>query len=148
MCLLVYTGSISLWGVWYLRRKSTPKNKCLHLKTLVFLNTLNMRKFVWPWRLWYWCKDNEAWTLLFFSFIFAFLSHRKHHTVKRGWGKTKEKFPGDAQLNILHLSIPSSEAIGNLIQSSHILQWQRRSSSGLWGICSNWRVRNSPVQIA
>ena len=57
----------------------------------------------------------------FRSFIFSFLSHRKHRTVKGGRGNTKEKFPCDAQLKILHLPIPSSEAIGNLIQYSHIL---------------------------
>ena len=28
--------SISLWGVWYLQRKSTPKNEVLRLKTLDF----------------------------------------------------------------------------------------------------------------
>ena len=28
--------SISLWGVWYLQRKSTPKNEVLQLKTLIF----------------------------------------------------------------------------------------------------------------
>ena len=28
--------SISLWGVWYLQRKSTPKNEVLRLKTLNF----------------------------------------------------------------------------------------------------------------
>ena len=54
--------------------------------------------------------------------FFSFLSHRKHRTVKGGRGNTKEKFPCDAQLKILHLPIPSSEAIGNLIQFSHILQ--------------------------
>ena len=53
----------------------------------------------------------------FCSFIFSFLSHRKHRTVKGGRGNTKEKFLCDAQLKILHLPIPSSEAIGNLIQS-------------------------------
>ena len=36
----------------------------------------------------------------FRSFIFSFLSHRKHHTVKGGRGKTKEKFPSDAHLKI------------------------------------------------
>ena len=51
----------------------------------------------------------------FHSFIFSFLSHRKHHTIKGGRGKTKEKFPSDAHLKILHLPILSSEAIGNLI---------------------------------
>jgi hypothetical protein len=34
----------------------------------------------------------------FHSFVFPFLSHRKHRTVKGGRGKTKEKFPSDAQL--------------------------------------------------
>ena len=53
----------------------------------------------------------------FRSFIFSFLSHRKHRTVKGGRGDTKEKFPCDAQLKILHLPIPSSEALGNLISS-------------------------------
>ena len=51
----------------------------------------------------------------FRSFIFSFLSHRKHRAVKGGRGNTKEKFPSDAQLNILHLPIPSIEAIGNLV---------------------------------
>ena len=32
------------------------------------------------------------------SFIFSFLSHRKHRTVKGGRGNTKEKFPSDGQL--------------------------------------------------
>ena len=51
----------------------------------------------------------------FRSFIFSFLSHRKHRTVKGGRGNTKEKFPCDAQLKIQHLPITLSEAIGNLI---------------------------------
>ena len=139
--------SISLWGVWYLQRKSTPKNECLQLKTLNFWR-------LWKWR--NWCdlktgihsRNMKREDFCFRSFIFSFLSHRKHRTVKGGRGNTKEKFPCDAQLKILHLPIPSSEAIGNLIQFSHFLQWQRRSSSGLWGICSDWGVRNSPVRIA
>ena len=45
----------------------------------------------------------------FRSFIFSFLSHRKLRTIKGGRGNTKEKFPCDAQLKILHLPIPSSE---------------------------------------
>ena len=47
----------------------------------------------------------------FHSFVFLFLSHRKHRIVKGGRGKTKEKFPSDAHLKILHLPILSSEAI-------------------------------------
>ena len=126
--------------------------------------------YIFDWRLWYfwrvswrlwkwrnWCIREDLifmrgiWsskTFVFIVMFFSFLSHRKHRTVKGGRGNTKEKFPSDAQLKILHLPIPSSEAIGNLIQSSHILQWQRRSSSSLWGICSDWGFRNSPVQIS
>ena len=39
----------------------------------------------------------------FHSFIFSFLSHRKPRTIKGGRGKTKEKFPSDAHLKILHI---------------------------------------------
>lgn len=143
--------SISLWGVWYLQRKSTPKNEVLQLKTLIFWRLsedFESEEIGVTLKTWYSFEEYEAWRLIFRSFIFSFLSHRKHRTVKGGRGNTKEKFPCDAQLKILHLPIPSSEAIGNLIQFSHILQWQRRSSSGLWGICSDWGVRNSPVRIA
>ena len=107
-----------------------------------------MKKLVWPWRLGNRSRNMKHEDFCFRSFIFSFLSHRKHHIVKGGRGNTKEKFPCDAQLKILHLPIPSSEAIGNLIQSSHILQRQRRSSSSHWGICYDWGVRNSPVWIA
>ena len=113
-----------------------------------FLKAMKVKKLVWPWRLDIHARNMKREDFCFRSFIFSFLSHRKHCTVKGGRGNTKEKFPCDAQLKILHLPIPSSEAIGNLIQFSHILQWQRRSSSGLWGICSDWGVRNSPVRIA
>ena len=140
--------SIILWGVWYLQRKSTPKNEVLRLKTLVF-------RRLWKWRNWCDLEDMDIHArimkredLCFPSFIFSFLSHRKHRTVKGGRGKTKETFPSNAHLKILHLPIHWSEAIGNLIQFSQFLQWQRRSSSGLWGICPDWGVRNSPVQIA
>ena len=33
-------------------------------------------------------------------------------------------------------------------QFSQFLQWKRRRSSSLWGICSDWGVRNSRVGIA
>ncbi len=113
-----------------------------------FLKTLKVKKLVWPWRLGNHSRNMKREDFCFRSFIFSFLSHRKHRTVKGGRGKTKEKFPSDAHLKILHLPIPSSEAIGNLIQFSQFLQWQRQRSSGLWGICSDWGVRNSPVRIA
>ena len=113
-----------------------------------FLKTLKVKKLVWPWRLDIHSRNMKREDFCFRSFIFSFLSHRKHRTVKGGRGNNKEKFPCDAQLKILHLPIPSSEAIGNLIQFSQFLQWQRQSSSGLWGICADWGVRNSPVRIA
>ena len=113
-----------------------------------FLKTLKVKKMVWPWRLGIHSRNMKREDFCFRSFIFSFLSHRKHRTVKGGRGNTKEKFPCDAQLKILHLPIPSSEAFGNLIQFSQFLQWQRRSSSGRWGICSDWGVRNSPVRIS
>ena len=113
-----------------------------------FLKTLKVKKLVWPWRLGFHSRNMKCQDFCFRSFIFSFLSHRKHRTVKGGRGNTKENFPCDAQLKILHLPIPLSEAIGNLIQFSQFLQWQRRRSSGLWGICSDWGVRNSPVRIA
>ena len=113
-----------------------------------FLKTLKVKKLVQSWRLGIHSRNMKREDFCFRSFIFSFLSHRKYRTVKGGRGNTKEKFPCDAQLKILHLPIPSSEAIGNLIQFSQFLQWQRRSSSGLRGICPDWRVRNSPVRIA
>ena len=113
-----------------------------------FLKTLKVKKLEWPWRLDIHARNMKREDFCFRSFIFSFLSHRKHRTVKGGRGKTKEKFPSDAHLKILHLPILSSDAIGYLIQFSQFLQWQRRSSSGRWGICSDWGVRNLPVRIA
>ena len=114
-----------------------------------FLKTLKVKKLVWLWRLDIHARNMKLEDFHFHSFVFlSVLSHRKHRTIKGGQGKTKEKFPSDAHLKILHLPIPSSEAIGNLMQLSQFRQWQRRSSSGLWGICSDWGVRNSLVRIA
>ena len=50
-------------------------------------------------------------TFVFIVLFFSFLSHRKHRIVKGGRGNTKEKFPCDAQLKILHLPIPSVKAL-------------------------------------
>ena len=48
----------------------------------------------------------------FRSFIFSFLSHRKHCTVKGGRGNTKENFPCDAQsLRVKPLEISYSSVI-------------------------------------
>ena len=139
--------SISLWGVWYLQRKSTPKNEVLRLKTLDLWR-------LWKWRNWCDLEDLDIHARImkrkdfcFHSFVFFFLSHRKHRTVKGGRGNTKEKFKWCSSQS-LHIPNPSSEAFRNLIQFSQSLRWQRRRSSGLWGICSDWGVRNSPVRIA
>ena len=122
---------------------------------------------VFGWRLWFswrlwkwrnWCDledfDIHARTMkrencCFRCFIFFFLSHRKHRTVKGGRGNTKKT---DFQVMLISKSytypILSSEAIWNLILVQSILQWERQKSFGLWGICSDWGVRNLPVRIA
>ena len=64
-----------------------------------FLKTLKVKKLVWPWRLNIHARNMKREDFCFRSFIFSFLSHRKHRTIKGGWGKTKEKFPSDAHSN-------------------------------------------------
>ena len=67
--------SISLWGVWYLQRKSTPKNEYLRLKTLVFLKTfmktLKVKKLVRPWRLGNHARNMKLEDFCFHSFHFS-----------------------------------------------------------------------------
>ena len=121
---------------------------------------------VFGWRLWFswrlwkwrnWCDredlDIHARTMkredfCFHSFIF-FLSHRKHHTVKGGWGNTKET---DFQVMLISKSytypILRVKPLEISYQFSQFLQWQRQKSSGLWGICSDWGIRNPLVWIA
>ena len=113
------------------------------------------------WRLWNWGNqcDLEDFDIdarimkredfCFRSFIFSFLSHRKHRTVKGVEVILRKHFPSDAQFKILHLPNPFEWIHWKFhISSVKFLQWQRRRSSGLWGICSDWGVRNSPVRIA
>ena len=67
--------SISLWGVWYLQEKSTPKNEYLRLKILVFLKTfmktLKVKKLVCPWRLDIHARNMKLEDFHFHSFVFS-----------------------------------------------------------------------------
>ena len=67
--------SISLWGVWYLQGKSTPKNEYLRLKILVFLKTfmktLKVKKLVCPWRLDIHARNMKLEDFRFHSFVFS-----------------------------------------------------------------------------
>ena len=61
--------SISLWEVWYLQRKSTPKNEYLQLKTLAFWR-------LWKWR--NWCDPEDLifmrgiWSVKTYVFVVSF----------------------------------------------------------------------------
>ena len=67
--------SISLWGVWYLQEKSTPKNEYLRLKILVFLKTfmktLKVKKLVCPWRLDIHARNMKLEDFRVHSFVFS-----------------------------------------------------------------------------
>ena len=124
-----------------------------------------MNVFGWrlwfSWRLWKWRNwcDREDFDIharnlkredfCFRSFIFFFLSHWKHVLLKgvevilrkliSKWCSSQNPTPTQSfRVKPLEISY----------QFSQFLQWQRRRSSRLWGICSNWGVRNSPVRIA
>ena len=123
--------------------------------------------YVFNWRLWFswrfwrwrnWCdlEDLDIHARImkredfcFCSFISSFLSHRKHRTVKGGRGNTKET---DFQVMLISKSytypILRVKPLEISYQFSQFLQWQGWRSSGLWGICFDWGVRNSPVRIA
>ena len=113
-----------------------------------FLKTLKMKKLVWPWRLDIHVRNMKREDFVFVVSFFSFLSHRKHRTVKGGRGNTKET---DFQVMLISKSytypILRVKPLEISYQFSQFLQWQRRRSSVLWGICSDWRVRNSPVRI-
>ena len=141
--------SISLWGVWYLQRKSTPKNQVLQLKTLDFWR-------LWKWRNWCDLEDlvftRQTWSVKTFVFVVSFsLSWVIGNTVLlKGvevilrkliskWCSSKNPTPAQSfRVKPLEISY----------QFGQFLKWQRQRSSGLWGICSAWGVRNLPVRIA
>ena len=139
--------SISLWGVWYLQRKSTPKKEVLRLKTLDFWR-------LWKWR--NWCNLENlvfiwgTWSVKNFVFVVSFsLSCVIGNTVLlKG---VEEILRKNFQVMLNSNPTPTKPFEWSLWKSHTVqsfLQWQRRSSSGRWGIFSNWGVRNSPLRIA
>ena len=77
--------SISLWGVWYLQRKSTPKNEYLRLKTLDFWRLsedFESEEIGVTLKTWIFMRGLWNVKTFFRCSISSFLSHRKHHTVK------------------------------------------------------------------
>ena len=68
--------SISLWGVWYLQRKSTPKNEVLRLKTLDFWRLsedFESEEIGVTLKTWYSFEEHEAWRLLFSYFSLSWV---------------------------------------------------------------------------
>ena len=66
--------SISLWGVWYLQRKSTPKNEVLRLKTLTFwrlFEDFESEEIGVTLKTWYSFEEHEAWRLFVFVVSFS-----------------------------------------------------------------------------
>ena len=112
-------------------------------------------RLLFSWKLWKWrnlcdhARNLKREDFCFRSFIFFFLSHRKHRTVKGDQGNTKET---DFQVMLISKSytypIIQVKPLEISYQFSQFLQCQRRRSSGLWRICSDWGVRNSLVWIA
>ena len=85
--------SISLWGVWYYSENRPLKMKFFDWRLWIsedFLKTLKVKKLVWPWRLGIHSRNKKHEDYCFRSFIFYFLSHRKHRIVKGGRGNTKK----------------------------------------------------------
>ena len=113
------------------------------------LKTLKVKKLVWPWRLDIHARNMKREDFCFRSSIFFFLSHRKHCTVIGGQGNTKET---NFQVMLISKSytypILRVKSLEISYRSSQFLQWQRRRSYGLCGICSDWGDRNSPVRIS
>ena len=76
--------SISLWGLWHLQEKSTPKYEYLWLKILVFLKTfmktLKVKKLVCPWRLDIHARNMKLEDFRFHSFVFS-LSWVRGNTI-------------------------------------------------------------------
>ncbi len=148
MSLWVYTG-LQVYEEFDIYDESRP------LKMNVFNWRLWFSWRLWKWR--NWCDHADLifmrglWSMKTFVFVVSFsLSWVIGNTVLLKGVEVKLRKSFQVMLISKSYTYPilSSEAIGNLIQFSQFLQWQIRSSSGLWGICSDWGVRNSPVRIA
>ena len=99
-----------------------------------FLKTLEMKKLVWPWRLGILPRNMKREHFCFRSFIFSFLSHRKHRTVKGVEVKLRKHFPSDVHLKILHLPNP--------FERSHWKSHTAQSISSVTEIKFFWSLRN------
>ena len=101
---------------------------------------------MWPWRLGIHLWNMKREDFCFRSFIFSFLSHRKHRTVK--WVEEILRKNFHVMLNSKSYTYQSLRVKPlEISYSSVTFFWQRRSSFGRWWICSDWGVRNSSVRI-
>ena len=109
-----------------------------------FLKTLKVKKLVWPWRLGIHLRNMKREDFCFRSFIFYFLSHRKHRTVKGGRGKismwcsTQNPTPTNP-FEWSHWKSHTVQSISSVTETKFF--WSLRNL-----FC--WGVRNSPVRIA
>ena len=95
MCLWVYIV-LKVYEEFDYYRESRPLKMKFFDWRLWFsedsLKTFKVKKLVWPWRLGIHLRNMKREDFCFRSFIFFFLSHWKHSTVKGGRGNTKDKF--------------------------------------------------------
>ena len=139
--------SISLWGVWYLQRKSTPKNEVLRLKTLDFWR-------LWKWR--NWCDLEDLvfiwgiWSVKTFVFVVSFsLSWVIGNTVLLKGVEEILRKNFHVMLNSKSYTYQSLQVKPLEISYSSVNFFSDRDEVLLVAEeCSDWGVRNSPVRIA
>ena len=142
--------SISLWGVWYLQRKLTPKNEYLRLKTSDFWRLsedFESEEIGVTMKTWIFTRG--LWSVKTFVFVVSF---------SRSWviGNTVLLKGVKVILRKL-ISKWCSSQNPTPTQSFEWSHWKShissvnffsdrdKRSSGLWGICFDWGVRNWPV---
>ncbi len=140
--------SISLWGVWYLQRKSTPKNEVLRLKTLDFWR-------LWKWR--NWCNLEDlvfiwgTWSVKTFVFVVSFSLSWVigNNVLLKGvevilreliskWCSSQNPTPTNP-FEWGHWKSHTVQSISSVTETK--IFWSLRNFS-------DWGVRNSPVRIA